>query len=133
MNLLTAMSMIARLWRYERQGQNAQEIARLAGELLDKITASLSDFALAGQKMGNAMTAQNSAIKRLSTGRGNALSTGERIRSLGVKAKPLPVMLVDGVRVTAEPEDFELGSPSTKPDGFEPMHGSLSTDDIKGG
>ena len=119
MNLLTAMSMIARLWRYERQGQNAQEIARLAGELLDKITASLCDFALAGQKMGDAMAAQNNAIKRLSTGRGNALSTGERIRSLGVKAKPLPAMLVDGVRVTAETEDFELESPSTKPDGFE--------------
>ena len=44
----------------------------------------------------------------------------ERIRSLGVKAKPLPAMVVDGVRVTAESEDFELESPSTKPDGFEP-------------
>jgi hypothetical protein len=60
------MIMIARLWRYERQGQNAQEIARLAGELLDKVTASLGDFALAGQKMGDAMAAQNNAIKRLS-------------------------------------------------------------------
>ena len=127
MNLLTAMSMIARLWRYERQGQNAQEIARLAGELLDKITASLGDFALAGQKMGDAMAAQNHAIKRLSTGRGNALSTGERIRSLGVKAKPLPAMLVDGVRVTAETEDFEMEAPSTKPDGFEPTINPIVT------
>jgi hypothetical protein len=77
--------------------------------------------------MGDAMAAQNNAIKRLSTGRGNALSTGERIRSLGVKAKPLPVMLVDGVRVTAETEDFEMEAPSTKPDGFEPTINPIVT------
>jgi hypothetical protein len=69
--------------------------------------------------MNDAITAHNNAVRRLSTGRGNAVSLGERIRSLGVKAKPLPAMLVDGVRVTAETEDFELDSPSTKPDGFE--------------
>jgi DNA recombination protein RmuC len=118
MNLLTAMSMIARLWRYERQGQNSQEIARLASELCDKFTASLADLNVVAQKMNDAMAAHNSAVKRLSTGRGNALSLGERIRELGVKSKPMPAMLIDGVRVTAEAEDFELEPSSTKSDGF---------------
>jgi DNA recombination protein RmuC len=120
MNLLTAMSMIARLWRYERQGQNSQEIARLAGELCDKFSASLADLNVVAQKMNDAMTAHHSAVKRLSTGRGNALSLGERIRELGVKSKPMPAMLIDGVRVTAETGDFELEPSPTKSDGFEP-------------
>lgn len=32
------MRTVASIWRYERQGQNAQEIARLAGELCDKVS-----------------------------------------------------------------------------------------------
>ena len=36
---------------------------------------------------------ENEAVKRLSTGKGNALSIGERIRSFGVKTKrPMPSM-----------------------------------------
>ena len=77
--------------------------------------------------MNDAKAALDNAIKRLSTGRGNVLSIGERIRSLGVKAKPLPAMLVDGVRVTAETEDFEPGSPSTKPNGLEPTISPIVT------
>ena len=48
------------------------------------------------------------AVKRLSTGKGNALSVGERIRSLGVKTKrPMPSMLVEGVSLAAPTEDSE--------------------------
>jgi hypothetical protein len=58
--------------------------------------------------MNGALAAHNEAVKRLSTGRGNALSVGERIRSLGVKTKrPLPAMLVDGMVITSEAEEFE--------------------------
>jgi hypothetical protein len=50
----------------------------------------------------------NEAVKRLSTGKGNGLSIGERIRSLGVKTKnAMPSMLVDGVSITPPTEDFE--------------------------
>jgi hypothetical protein len=46
-------------------------------------------------------------VKRLSTGKGNALSVGERIRSLGVKTRrPMPAMLVDGVAISSESEEF---------------------------
>lgn len=46
-------------------------------------------------------------MKRLSTGRGNALSVGERIRSLGAKSKrPMPAMLVDGVAIATGAEEF---------------------------
>jgi DNA recombination protein RmuC len=99
--LLMTMRTVASIWRYERQGQNTLEIARLAGELCEKVRLSLDDLNLVAEKMAAANAAHNSAVKRLSTGRGNALSLGERIRGLGVKAKPMPAMLVDGAEVAA--------------------------------
>jgi DNA recombination protein RmuC len=106
--LLMTMRTVASIWRYEQQGQNAQEIARLAGDLCDKISMSLTDLNVVADKMNGALAAHNEAVKRLSTGKGNALSVGQRIRSLGVKTKrPLPAMLVDGMSITAEAEEFE--------------------------
>jgi DNA recombination protein RmuC len=105
--LLMTMRTVASIWRYELQGQNAQEIARLAGELCDKVSMSLADLNGVAEKMNGAVAAHNEAVKRLSTGRGNALSVGERIRSLGVKTKrAMPVMLVDGVAITSGAEEF---------------------------
>ncbi len=52
--------------------------------------------------MRQALDAHNEAVKRLSTGKDNAISIGERIRRLGVKSKnSFPAMIVDGDRVTA--------------------------------
>jgi DNA recombination protein RmuC len=98
--LLMTMRTVASIWRYELQGQNALDIARLAGELVDKVGMSLEDLNLVAEKLAAAAAAHNQAVKRLSTGRGNALSIGERIRNLGVKSKrPMPAMLVDGAAV----------------------------------
>jgi DNA recombination protein RmuC len=106
-NLLMTMRTVASIWRYELQGQNAQEIARLAGELCDKISMSLGDLNGVADKLHGALAAHNEAVKRLSTGRGNVLSMGERIRSLGVKTRrPMTAMLVDGVSITSEAEEF---------------------------
>src|SRR5205807_2210878 len=93
--LLMTMRIVASIWRYELQGQNAQEIARLAGDLCDKVSMSLNDLNVVAEKIGGALNAHNEAVKRLSTGKGNALYIGDRIRSLGVKTKrPMPSMLV---------------------------------------
>lgn len=107
--LLMTMRTVASIWRYELQGQNAQDIARLAGELCDKVGTSLGDLNAVAEKIGGALEAHNEAIKRLSTGKGNALSIGERIRGLGVKTRrPMPPMLVDGVMISAEHEETEI-------------------------
>lgn len=104
--LLMTMRTVASIWRYELQGQNAQEIARLAGDLCDKVSMSLGDLNSVAEKISGALTAHNDAMKRLSTGKGNALSIGERIRGLGVKTKkPTPAVLIDGLAVTSSGED----------------------------
>ena len=105
------MRTVASIWRYELQGQNAQEIARLAGELCDKVSMSLVDLNGVAEKITAAMSAHNEAVRRLSTGRGNALSIGARIRSLGVKPKrPMPAMLADGGMIAAT-EEFDGATP----------------------
>jgi DNA recombination protein RmuC len=105
--LLMTMRTVASIWRYEQQGQNAQEIARLAGDLCDKVSLSLGDLNTVAEKMHAALAAHNEAVKRLSTGKGNALSVGERMRSLGVKTRrPMPPTLVDGVAIAPEPEEL---------------------------
>ncbi|MGA8616733.1 MAG: DNA recombination protein RmuC [Xanthobacteraceae bacterium] len=101
LNLLMTTRTVASIWRYELQGQNAQEIGRLAGDLCDKISMSVADLHSVEDKINGALEAQKDAIKRLSTGKGNALSIGERIRGLGVKTKrPTPAVQVDGVPIT---------------------------------
>ena len=100
--LLMTMRTVASIWRYEQQGQNAQEIAKLAGELCDKISLSLSDFNSASDKIRAALDAHGEAVKRLSTGKGNALAIGERMRLLGVATRrPAPEVFIDGVPVGA--------------------------------
>ena len=103
--LLMTMRTVASIWRYELQGQNAQQIARLAGELCDKVSLSLGDFNGVAEKITAVLNTHNDAVKRLSTGRGNVLSIGARMRELGVKAKrPMPAMLVDGGAIAATEE-----------------------------
>jgi DNA recombination protein RmuC len=106
--LLMTMRTVASIWRYELQGQNAQDIARLAGDLCDKVSASLADLNGVAEKINDALTAHGVAVKRLATGKGNALSIGQRIRDLGVKSKkPMPSMLVDGVPLAPPSDDAE--------------------------
>ena len=106
--LLMTMRTVASIWRYEDQGQNAQDIARLAGDLCDKVSMSLADLNGVAEKITDALTAHNEAVKRLAIGKGNALSIGQRIRNLGVKTKKsIPSMLVDGVSLREPSEDFE--------------------------
>ena len=101
------MRTVASIWRYELQGQNAQEIARLAGELCDKVSMSLGDLNGVAEKINAALSAHTGAVKRLSAGRGNVLSIGARMRDLGVKTKrPIPAMLVDGGVISATTEQF---------------------------
>ena len=104
--LLMTMRTVASIWRYELQGQNAQDIARLAGELCDKVSMSLADLNTVAERIQGALTAHNEAVKRLSSGRGNAVSIGDRIRSLGVKTRrATPAMLFDGGVIPVDLEE----------------------------
>ena len=128
--LIMTMRTVASIWRYELQGQNAQEIARLAGDLCDKVSISLSDFNAVAEKITAALSAHNEAVKRLATGKGNVLTLGERIRGLGVKTKrPMPALLIDGIPLTAITEESgDDVTPETRQDSAKNVN---ETDDEK--
>jgi DNA recombination protein RmuC len=108
---------VASIWRYQQQGENAQEIARLAGELCDKITSSIGDLNVVAEKMQAAISAHGEAMKRLFTGRGNALSIGDRIKGLGVKTKrPPPSVVIDGLPMAIAAADGDESSDAAEDD-----------------
>lgn len=89
--LLAALFLVNYLWQQEKQSRNAADIAEAAGKLYDK----LADFAKAleqvGVKLDHAQREYDQAMKRLSTGRGNALGLAEKIRGMGARTtKDLP-------------------------------------------
>ncbi|MEM0966890.1 MAG: DNA recombination protein RmuC [Verrucomicrobiota bacterium] len=85
--LLATLKTVASLWRQEKQNRNALEIARLGGELYDKFVGFTTDLDEVGKRLRQASDAHESASAKLSTGRGNAVRTIERMKDLGLKTK----------------------------------------------
>lgn len=94
--LLVAVRTINNLWRYERQGQNAQEIAAKAAKMYDKLRLFVEDMQLLGTSLDKADNAYQSAMKRLAEGRGNLISQAESFKEMGVEIKqPISPQLVE--------------------------------------
>lgn len=85
--LLAVLRTIQSLWRYERQNQNADEIARLAGSLYDKVAGVAQSLTAVGEHLDKAQKAQEMTMARLHSGKGNLVSTAQRLEKLGAKSK----------------------------------------------
>ncbi|OZS74917.1 DNA recombination protein RmuC [Providencia rettgeri] len=93
--LLVAVRTINNIWRYERQGQNAQEIANRAAKMYDKLRLFVDDMQVLGTSLDKANNTYLSAMKRLAEGRGNLISQAESFKELGVEIKqPIQPQLV---------------------------------------
>ena len=77
------LQIIQNMWRYEYQNQNAQEIAKRAGDLYDKFTGFVNTLESIGKNLDQAKESYEKAHKQLSKGRGNLVSKVETIRELG--------------------------------------------------
>jgi DNA recombination protein RmuC len=107
--LIATLRLVESVWRYEHQNQNAQEIARVVGQLYDKFVGFVGDMQAVGQKLTGASEAHEEAYKKLMTGRGNLVKTAERVKKLGVKpTKSLPAPMVELAADTDEEETDEL-------------------------
>ncbi len=94
--LLINLKMIASLWRKENQNKNAIEIARLSGALHDKFVNFVNDLQTIGDRIKQSQNSYDDAMKKLRTGRGNLVSSSDKIRKLGAKtSKSLPGSLID--------------------------------------
>ncbi|MCX5786022.1 MAG: DNA recombination protein RmuC [Elusimicrobia bacterium] len=94
--LLATLRLIESIWRQDKQGRNAVEIAKKAGELYDKIVAFVEVMNEIGGRLGQLNRSYEDAMKKMKDGRDNMLTKAEKIRELGAKAsKELPREIKD--------------------------------------
>lgn len=90
-NLFAVLKIIADLWKVEQQNKNAIDIADKAGLLYDKFVLFLDNFETVGKKINEANNTYETALKQLSTGRGNVIGKIEELKKMGANAgKQLP-------------------------------------------
>lgn len=82
-NLMVALRTIENLWRYERQNQNARQIAERAGRLYEKLRLFVEEMQQMGGSLHKAQESYDKAMGRLVNGRGNLIAQVERFRELG--------------------------------------------------
>ncbi len=94
--LLLSLRIIANLWRYQRQNENAERIAERAGKLYDKFSGFVDDMEKIGRQLGTVQGTHRDAMTKLSEGRGNLIRRAEQLREMGAKtAKQLPEHMVN--------------------------------------
>ena len=103
--LLATLRTIASIWRQENQNRNALEIARQSGALYDKFQNMVTDLLEVGKKLHSIQDNYEDVMKKLSTGKGNLITSVEKIKKLGAKAtKSLPQGIADLADETEETE-----------------------------
>ncbi|TXE19997.1 DNA recombination protein RmuC [Psychroserpens burtonensis] len=85
--LLATLRTVDSMWNNEKQQQNAIEIARQAGALYDKFEGLVKDLTGVGKKIDDAKKDYSSAMNKLVEGKGNLITSVEKIKRLGAKAK----------------------------------------------
>ncbi len=83
--LLTTLKTVHNLWRLVQQNQNANEIAKQAGNLYDKFVAFVGDLDEVGQRIDASKKSFDKAHNKLLSGRGNLIKRVENLKQLGAK------------------------------------------------
>ncbi len=94
--LLATLRTIDSMWNNEKQQRNALEIARQAGALYDKFQGLLSDLIGIGKRIDDSKKEYSNAMNKLFKGRGNLITSVEKLKKMGAKAKKsLPQNIID--------------------------------------
>ena len=110
--LLATLRTIDTMWSNEKQQRNAIEIARQAGALYDKFEGFVTDLTKVGKKMDEAKTEYRGAMNKLVEGRGNIVTSIEKLKKMGAKAKksiPEPIL-----KRAEEDDEIELNQEQSK-------------------
>ncbi|WP_445385298.1 DNA recombination protein RmuC [Robiginitalea sp. IMCC44478] len=107
--LLATLRTIDSMWSNEKQRRNAIEIARQAGALYDKFEGFVGDLTKVGKKMDEAKTEYRGAMNKLVEGRGNIITSIEKLKKMGAKAKKsIPDSLLKRAGETESNAELEL-------------------------
>jgi DNA recombination protein RmuC len=95
--LFFVVGTVAHLWRQAAQTHNTQRIANQGAKLYDCLCECVEDFLDVGKCIELAQESFQSAKKRLSEGRSNAIREAQILTELGIKPKKLlPTALLEG-------------------------------------
>lgn len=84
--LMVALRTIEHVWTVDRREKNAEEIARRAGLLYDKVAGFVDDLASVSTHLGRAASAHEAAVSKLSRGSGNVLGQVDKLKKLGARS-----------------------------------------------
>lgn len=94
--LLATLRTVSSIWRQENHNRNAVEIARKAGDLYDKFEGFVKDMIALGTKLDQSKKDYESAMNKLSTGKGNIVKRVQELKDMGaIASKSLPQNLLD--------------------------------------
>lgn len=106
--LLATLRTVQSIWRYERQNQNAEKIAREAGGLYDQFVLVLNSLEEVGKHLKRTEVSYDKALDRLQRGRGNLVGRINKLEALGAKVKKkIPSSYTDGADALPQPENDE--------------------------
>ena len=103
--LLATLRTIDSMWANQKQQENAYEIARQAGALYDKFEGFVLDLVKIGKKMDEAKSEYGNAMNKLVEGKGNLVTSVEKLKKMGAKAKKA---LPENILKRASDEEIEL-------------------------
>ncbi|WP_318643304.1 DNA recombination protein RmuC [Flavobacterium ardleyense] len=93
--LLATLRTIDSMWTNQKQQENAMEIARQAGALYDKFVGFVTNLTNLGKRLDDSKSEYDSAMNKLHDGKGNLITSVEKLRKMGAKAKKeLPEAMV---------------------------------------
>jgi DNA recombination protein RmuC len=103
--LLATLRTIDSMWANQKQQENAMEIARQAGALYDKFQGFVEDLIKIGKKIDESKIEYGAAMNKLVEGKGNLITSVEKLKKMGAKAKKA---LPESILKRAANDDFEL-------------------------
>ncbi|AIN74254.1 DNA recombination protein RmuC [Flavobacterium psychrophilum] len=94
--LLATLRTIDSMWANQKQQENALEIARQAGALYDKFEGFVADLIKIGKKIDESKIEYSGAMNKLIEGKGNLVTSVEKLKKMGAKAKKsLPESIIN--------------------------------------
>jgi len=85
--LIATAQTVASIWRMENQNQNALKIADQGAKLYDKFAGFVDDMEQTRKSLDTLEKNFDSAMNKLCEGKGNLISSAEKLKNLGVTAR----------------------------------------------
>ena len=101
--LLATLGTIKNTWNYQNQNVNAQRIAADAGKMLDKFRGFVEDLEKIGSQISTVVKTYESAMNKLSKGKGNLINQTSKLQDLGVQMKKtIPPAILEQAEISEE-------------------------------